>query len=101
MATAIAVAGCSDSSSEPGLGAESAQAIDESTPDSDDATTGVDNPSETTVGVTTDPGDADRVTMDAANAAKLDQTVALVGGGELDLGTLTDRPVLLWFWAPF
>lgn len=25
----------------------------------------------------------------------------LVGGGELDLAAFGDRPVLLWFWAPF
>jgi hypothetical protein len=100
VATAIAVSGCADSSSEPDLGVESAQATEES-PDSDAVTTGADSASETTVGVTTDAGYAPRPTMDAANAAKLDQTVALVGGGELDLGTLTDRPVLLWFWAPF
>ncbi len=25
----------------------------------------------------------------------------LVGGGELDLATVADRPLLLWFWAPF
>ena len=25
----------------------------------------------------------------------------VVGGGELDLAAFGDRPVLLWFWAPF
>ena len=101
VATVIAMAGCSDSSSEPGLGTESAQATEESTPDGDRADHGADIASETTVPTASDSGDSSRPTMDAANAAMLDQTAALIGGGELDLGTLTDRPVLLWFWAPF
>jgi hypothetical protein len=25
----------------------------------------------------------------------------LVGGGEVDMSTLADRPVVLWFWAPY
>jgi hypothetical protein len=25
---------------------------------------------------------------------------ALVGGGELDVSTLTDKPTAFWFWAP-
>ncbi|HWM18549.1 MAG TPA: hypothetical protein VNO51_02595 [Ilumatobacteraceae bacterium] len=25
----------------------------------------------------------------------------LVGGGEIDMSTLADRPVVLWFWAPY
>jgi hypothetical protein len=25
----------------------------------------------------------------------------LVGGGEIDVSTLADRPVVLWFWAPY
>jgi hypothetical protein len=28
-------------------------------------------------------------------------TAPLVGGGELDLATLADKPVLMWFWAPY
>lgn len=35
------------------------------------------------------------------NASLLDIAAPLVGGGSLDLSTLGDRPVLLWFWAPF
>lgn len=33
--------------------------------------------------------------------AILQISAPLVGGGELDLATIGDRPVLLWFWAPF
>lgn len=36
-----------------------------------------------------------------ANTAVLDIAAPLVGGGQLNLSTLSDRPVLLWFWAPF
>jgi hypothetical protein len=25
----------------------------------------------------------------------------LVGGGEIDMSTLADQPVVLWFWAPY
>jgi hypothetical protein len=25
----------------------------------------------------------------------------LVGGGEIDMATLADQPVVLWFWAPY
>ena len=28
-------------------------------------------------------------------------TAPLVGGGEIELGALAGRPVLLWFWAPW
>jgi hypothetical protein len=27
--------------------------------------------------------------------------VSLVGGGQLDLAAYMDKPLLLWFWAPF
>jgi hypothetical protein len=27
--------------------------------------------------------------------------VNLVGGGQLDLAAYMDKPLLLWFWAPF
>ncbi|MEX2627043.1 MAG: hypothetical protein WD225_09155, partial [Ilumatobacteraceae bacterium] len=37
-----------------------------------------------------------------ATAPEILQVAApLVGGGELDLATVGDRPLLLWFWAPF
>jgi hypothetical protein len=33
--------------------------------------------------------------------AALQLTAPLVGGGEIELGALAGRPVLLWFWAPW
>jgi hypothetical protein len=38
---------------------------------------------------------------DAAVPAALQLTAPLVGGGEIELGALAGRPVLLWFWAPW
>jgi hypothetical protein len=31
----------------------------------------------------------------------LEFSAPLVGGGEIELGALAGRPVLLWFWAPW
>jgi hypothetical protein len=33
--------------------------------------------------------------------AALQFSAPLVGGGEIELGELAGRPVLLWFWAPW
>jgi len=33
--------------------------------------------------------------------AALQFTAPLVGGGEIEMGALAGRPVLLWFWAPW
>lgn len=33
--------------------------------------------------------------------AALEFSAPLVGGGEIELGALAGRPVLLWFWAPW
>jgi hypothetical protein len=33
--------------------------------------------------------------------AALDFTAPLITGGEIELGALAGRPVLLWFWAPW
>ena len=50
------------------------------------------------------------VTSDAASAptngstdvpAALQFTAPLISGGEIELGELAGRPVLLWFWAPW
>jgi hypothetical protein len=41
------------------------------------------------------------VAPDPAAPAALQFTAPLVGGGEIDMTTLADRPVLLWFWAPY
>jgi hypothetical protein len=37
---------------------------------------------------------------DTGGSGELQFTHALVGGGELDLSTLADKPTALWFWAP-
>ena len=37
----------------------------------------------------------------AAVPAALDFSAPLVGGGDIELGELAGRPVLLWFWAPW
>jgi hypothetical protein len=33
--------------------------------------------------------------------AALDFTAPLVGGGQIEMGSLAGKPVVLWFWAPF
>ncbi|MEO6652348.1 MAG: hypothetical protein ABIP17_06800 [Ilumatobacteraceae bacterium] len=33
--------------------------------------------------------------------AALQFSAPLVGGGDIELGALAGRPVLLWFWAPW
>ena len=43
--------------------------------------------------------DAARAPADAP--AALGFSAPLVGGGEIELGSLAGRPVLLWFWAPW
>lgn len=39
--------------------------------------------------------------MAATAPAALQFSAPLVGGGEIELGELAGRPVLLWFWAPW
>ncbi len=36
---------------------------------------------------------------DAPDALRF--SAPLVGGGRLDLASLADKPVLMWFWAPY
>lgn len=100
VAASTAMTGCSDQPGDADAGAEQTQIITESSDALDDAD---ESSTDTTVATApqTGPDDSPRQPMTAANAAMLDQTIALVGGGELDLAGLTDRPVLLWFWAPF
>jgi len=43
------------------------------------------------------PAVGDAATVPAA----LQFTAPLVGGGEIEMGALAGRPVLLWFWAPW
>lgn len=67
-----------------------------------DADTGVaaDTPTVTPSTVTASAGDA--TTAGAAGPiAALQFSAPLVGGGRIDLAELGDRPVLLWFWAPW
>jgi len=48
----------------------------------------------------TDAADDDAgVVVEVPDALRF--TAPLVGGGEIELGTLAGRPVLLWFWAPW
>ena len=35
------------------------------------------------------------------DAGILGVSASLVGGGDIDLAAYGDRPLLLWFWAPF
>jgi hypothetical protein len=39
--------------------------------------------------------------QNAPGSAPEAMPVKLVGGGLLDLAAYTDKPLLLWFWAPF
>jgi hypothetical protein len=49
-----------------------------------------------------DDGDTAGSEPPAAEAPEILRFSApVVGGGELDLAAYGDRPVLLWFWAPF
>jgi hypothetical protein len=62
-----------------------------------------------------DPGSADTIAPSPAPPTEppvgqaaapdapeiLQVTAPVVGGGELDLAAYGDRPLLLWFWAPF
>lgn len=58
-------------------------------------------PAVTTNDAPTD-GTADGSTSaSAAVPAALDFSAPLIGGGEIELGELAGRPVLLWFWAPW
>lgn len=100
VAVSTTMTGCSD---QPG----DADAITEPAPTVAEPSDGADgaevSSSESTVATAPQTGadESSQPSMTAANAAMLDQTIALVGGGELELAGLTDRPVLLWFWAPF
>jgi hypothetical protein len=49
--------------------------------------------------VPSDP--SDEATSGATVPAALQFSAPLVGGGDIELGALAGRPVLLWFWAPW
>ena len=50
---------------------------------------------------TTAPEAASTDSNATAPPAALQFSAPLVGGGEIELGALAGRPVLLWFWAPW
>lgn len=49
------------------------------------------------------PADEPAGSGDAAGAIPeaLQFSAPLIGGGEIEMGELAGRPVLLWFWAPW
>lgn len=66
--------------------------------DGDDAEVAVDTPA-----VTASTGDATTATTPGAAGpiGALQFSAPLVGGGRIDMAELGDKPVLLWFWAPW
>lgn len=49
----------------------------------------------------TRPSSTDTDEENPAVPEALDWSAELVGGGRIDLAERGDRPVLLWFWAPY
>ena len=113
---AIIVSACGGEAeqSDPGIAVTAAP----TTPDLDTAEdTGVttvvpDDASDAPAEISDDPGTDDPGSDDdlaepetpdpTAEAPEILQfSSPVVGGGELDLAAFGDRPVLLWFWAPF
>jgi hypothetical protein len=47
------------------------------------------------------PGPSTATESDVVVPDALQISAPLVGGGEIELGALAGRPVLLWFWAPW
>lgn len=47
------------------------------------------------------PGAQDTVAQGSGVPEALRFRAPLVGGGEIDMSTLADKPVVLWFWAPY
>ena len=43
----------------------------------------------------------DTISQDSGVPEALRFRAPLVGGGEIDMSTLADKPVVLWFWAPY
>lgn len=58
------------------------------------------SPAEVTAAPAAD-GTSDPAGGAATVPAALQFAAPLVGGGEIELGELAGRPVLLWFWAPW
>jgi hypothetical protein len=46
-------------------------------------------------------GAQDTIAQGAGAPEALRFRAPLVGGGEIDMSTLADKPVVLWFWAPY
>lgn len=83
-ATLLVACGGGENSSAPAATAESTTV----------ATTATDAPAATAA---PEQSAVDPATVPAA----LQFTAPLVGGGEIEMGALAGRPVLLWFWAPW
>lgn len=49
----------------------------------------------------TQSGAQDTIDLGSGVPEALRFRAPLVGGGEIDMSTLADRPVVLWFWAPY
>lgn len=49
----------------------------------------------------TDLGETTTSTPRAAVPEARDWSADLVGGGRIDMAELGERPILLWFWAPY
>lgn len=71
--------------------------------DATGATVGTDAPSPAPAApAATAPPEAEGSGAPAGNVPEaLQFSAPLVGGGEIELGALAGRPVLLWFWAPW
>jgi hypothetical protein len=104
-AGALMASGCGGGDDAAGSGApttapgttEPAPASDGVAPPPITATTD-ENETTDAAGTAGDAGDA----ADTRDTPEILQVSApLVGGGELDLAAYGDRPLLLWFWAPF
>lgn len=84
-------------------------ATDQPTPDAPAESEGGQQVSPDDTQVTSDDTGTDTDTDNGSDEAEfvpsapeiLQVTAPLIGGGELDLATLADRPLLLWFWSPF
>jgi len=66
-----------------------------------DATPAPDSTDDTTVAPTGSVAPVDAAPAAADVPTALNFSAPLVGGGDIELGALAGRPVLLWFWAPW
>jgi hypothetical protein len=81
-----------------GLGLGTTACVTSTEPDAGAGTTVTTTASASSApGVTGGPGQSGDTSVPPSEA----MPVNLVGGGILDLAAYTDKPLLLWFWAPF